>query len=67
MSNNRLQDWIDTLPTGGSTTDKLMLFLNGQGFSGGTTEMMYEFLKTKSAKLSHSERFQDWADAGFGP
>ena len=62
-----MQTWIDTLGTGGSTTDKLMIFFNGQGMSGGMTEMMYEFVKTKSAKASHSERFQEWSDAGFGP
>ena len=65
-SNNRLQDWVDTLSNGGSTTDKLMLFFNAQGLSGGATEMMYEFCKTKSSKASHSERFEEWSDAGFG-
>lgn len=63
---NTLQEWVDSLVTGNSTTDKIMRFLNGAGFSGGMTEMMYEYLKTQSAKNSNSERRKDWADGGFG-
>lgn len=63
-SGDTFKEWLESL--GGATfTDSLMTFLNGQGYSGGVTDMLYEYLKTQSSKASHAERFQDWADGGF--
>jgi hypothetical protein len=60
-----LQQWVDTLPYEGSTTEKLMQYMRSQGHSGGMTEMMYEHLKTVSSKNSHSERYVEWKNRGF--
>lgn len=58
---NKLNDFVDTLTDGRSTTDKLMRYLNDQGYSGSMTEMMYNFLLDNFPDLnSHSERFKTW-------
>lgn len=57
--------FMDSL-TGNGWTDKLIRFLQAAGFTEGTTNAMYEYLKTKSSKLSHSERYKDWKDGGWG-
>lgn len=56
--------WLATL-VGNSTTEKLLLFLASKGYGGGMTNAMYEYLKSISAKNSHSERYQEWKDGGF--
>lgn len=56
--------WLDTLPSN-SATQKMQDFLQTEGMVGGITNMMYEYLKTKSSKNSNSERFQEWKDNGF--
>lgn len=58
-------DWLSYKSLLGSTTEKLISFLQDKGMSGGLTEMMYEYIKTKSSKNSHSERYQEWKDGGY--
>ena len=61
---NDYADWMDSLPDG-SWSEKLRGFFEGKGYSGSTTEMQYEYLKTVSSKRSNSERYQDWKNGGF--
>lgn len=43
----------------------LRVFLESKGYSGSTTRMLYEYLKTVSSKSSHQERKKDWKDGGW--
>lgn len=56
--------WMESLPSGSFTT-KLRLFLEGKGYSGSTTTMLFSYLKTISSKSSHQERKKDWEDGGW--
>lgn len=57
--------WMESL-SAGSFTQKLRDFLEGQGHSGSTTKMLYEYLKAVSSKSSHQERKKEWEDGGWG-
>ena len=57
--------WMESL-SAGSFTQKLRTFLEGQGLSGSTTKMLYQYLTTVSVKNSHQERKKDWEDGGWG-
>ena len=61
---NDYAEWMDSLPDG-SWSEKLRGFFEGKGYSGSTTEMQYEYLKTVSSKRSNSERYRDWKNGGF--
>lgn len=58
------EEWMESLDAGTFTT-KLRTFLQGKGYSGSTTSMLYNYLKTVSSKASHQERKKDWEDGGW--
>jgi len=58
------KDFLDSLE-GPTRTHGLIDYLANLGFTGGVTDAFYEFLKTKSSRNSHSERFKEWESNGF--
>ena len=59
--------WVKENVEGSTTTEKLINHLKAQGTSGnGTTELLYEFLKDKSNKLDHTERYWDVSTSSSG-